>query len=337
MAVTLDLKLGGISNQLPLKLIAQGLGEKKGYVTLIPKIDKIALTYDILSDDKDQIASNLKENCGAGGHLTKLPGSRYSVRCKLRDEESGSDILIEMAPKGKKPPPFARLEFNPDHLGSEGLARVKKELALLCTAKFGWPYVLKHARVTMLDIAIDVLGVRPDAFCCEIWRAHGNKTAFKRVLYVGKDGRVETTYPKHGDGQKNAKRYRAYNKLAEIKNTKGGKESPYGETPWQRIELRERPNRSLPELLDLKNPFGPIWVYDASMPVEPPETPHAWAFFIASCQLKGRRATLASIEDQSVRKAYEDALFAADRMVLNEEKVWERWIFAVKSSGLISK
>lgn len=324
MPVVFNNSFAQSSNKPPLQLIAYDSTAE--FVALKPKIDRISFTVDIEKKDQAAISSNLKEVSAENGHLKRVRAAgRYALRFRLTDLASGQAILIEAVPVSqKKKLAFLRLELNPEHWGKAWRKMLSDAFLPLLLAKYNWSYIAANAKVTQLDVAVDLLGVGAGKLLVE--DPKGKPT--KRMIYVGDDGLLETIYP-----NEKTKGTKAYDKLKQL--VAAGVTHEFDQTPLTRIETRLRPNRSFAGLLKIKNPFLKLVVRDASRAIEPPESPHSWSFFLTSSQFKGTRHTLDAIADPVTRKAYVAALSSADRNVWRPATLWAHWGWSMKRAGLI--
>ena len=191
MAIAIKLSIDGVSNQIPMQSIAHG--DLKSFIVLQPKIDKLSMTFDLPEKEEGKaILESLEKLAKPGSNFTKLKAAgRYTRRFHVQLWENDSKVLIEAAPKGEvNPPPFFRVEFNPDKLGSDGISELWDKLI----PDHAWPFVVEHSRVTRLDIAVDMLGIGPDSLLID--RISKAPKLGKRILYVGSTGSTETIYPK---------------------------------------------------------------------------------------------------------------------------------------------
>lgn len=126
-----------------------------------------------------------------------------------------------------------RLEWNPRKAGLEGFERLRSLLAHhLLLGPEGELEWFQGARITRLDIAVDILGVeRPSLFLRLMDQ--------KKVQTYGRwASGIETTNHKPSKGTKGTGGLSAYDKRQEQTDKKPNKEPKFGQVPHQRIERR---------------------------------------------------------------------------------------------------
>jgi hypothetical protein len=185
----------------------------------------------------------------------KLYGTWYSV-VSLRMGQRDSYVRFQFTKAKAKSPAKLRIEMNPRKLGPEG---VDTFLTILKdpNGPFNAKTLLQWAHVTRLDIAVDIVGLRPD----ELVIHHPQER--QRQLYVGTNGDLETLYL-HKKGKK-AGPGRAvvtvYDRVRE--RVAKGKLPPFGPAPVTRIEITKRlnaPKNSLAHVASMPDPYGPMRV-----------------------------------------------------------------------------
>ena len=170
-----------------------------------PIIDKITITYDIKDEiAQDAIVELYAASLKAGiqykeaGHKIKA-SSIYAVNAVLTEPNSGEAILIQVGHKkskktkavaqsAKKKHRFMRLEFNPDKLKVKGLSYLKEELSKHFLAQYSFKDIAASGRITRIDLAADLLYVRPDQLI------YSSAKGGKSTSYFGVSGTLETSY-----------------------------------------------------------------------------------------------------------------------------------------------
>lgn len=237
-----------------------------------------------------------------------------------------------------------RLEMNPRKLGTDGF----KQLANLMAPWFDMAGVAKAARVTGLDIAVDVVGL----WVGEVIARH--KQQGQRVQFLGADGLLETVYinrklppykPKvdeWGVKKPKALKYPAGKPLLKIydrvrEREKYGKPPPYGEAPVTRIELvRENFKKlRLEGLPGMKDQLSEVWA--GYGPSQTSMMPKVWRRFRAIARTE-RSPDAASLLDlpPKVAKGFEKALRVPAPDLVAPKTTWADWHVALKSSGLLA-
>ena len=99
----------------------------------------------------------------------------------------GKQVLIQCT-AGKTDTAFLRFEFNPDHIGPEGVAVFKETLPEIMDGKVSYGDFAKTSRVTRIDVAVDLINVDIEDLLI------GVKKPGKKVSYFGIGGKIETAY-----------------------------------------------------------------------------------------------------------------------------------------------
>lgn len=340
MAVQL-VKDGGASNKpesLAVKLIAYGYGS--GFAALRPVIDKITITFDIPTHEDQQGIKTFLVGAKEDGSLLKAPPaygkSNYGWRLLLPVPGTGENLLLEAGPPKPKNPetksaPFLRFEFNPAKLGADGVRYIREWLRdCVLLDQYLWSDIATKGRVTRLDVAVDLLGVRTENLLVSSQAKAGGEKPFKRVSYHSLAGRLETIYPQFRKGSLSP--FCIYDKKQELADT--GHDAKFGWLSHARVEARKQPNRPIATLHKMSNPFAGLTVSDPTGKVDPPEAPHAWSFFLDSCRVHGLEHALSQLPTESLKASYAKAYDEADRRVWRPEKLWNFWPKTLAESGL---
>lgn len=237
-----------------------------------------------------------------------------------------------------------RLDMNPRKLGADGF----KQLVTLMSPWFDISRVAKAARVTRLDIAVDIVGL----WVGEVIALH--KRQGQRVQYIGKDGLLETVYinqkqsphkPKYdewGVEKAQALKYPAGKPLLKIydrvrEREKYGKPPPFGEAPVTRIELVRGNFKKLrleglsslkDQLAEVRAGYGP-----SQSNVMPKVWRRFWA--LARTELSPDAADLLDLPPK-VAKAFEKSLRVPAPDLVSPKATWTAWQVALASTGLIA-
>lgn len=154
-------------------------------------------------------------------------------------------LLFQLATNSKKKLPI-RCEFNPQKVD---MAMVHEYIN--CLAKCSWDKFIKPARITRIDLAVDLPGMSLEQLAFNV---KGVKLA---QAYTGIQGTpaIQTLY----FGSKESKQYFAIYDKGREESKKTGKVY----IPKVRIEARLR-NQKIPynDLLSMKNPFESLDVFD---------------------------------------------------------------------------
>lgn len=243
---------------------------------------------------------------GCGGYEVSVAGKvPLSTSPLIWSKKAG--YLLQAGPKGNKPAPCLRLDVNPEALTTSGMAYLEQTLGLLCEA--AWP-CWRFARVSRLDIAIDVYGVELADWVWDLPR----RTARDIVC---RKGEVRTLYL----GAKTASPLAIYNK---------GKEDPAfaGGQSLTRVEYRFKNPGMVSQLPKLGNPFADVEVFNPrKLPL--PE-PHGLALMSVG-HLHGWRGIVRTFP-KAVRKQREKELMKTCAPWWDPAELWEDWGQCLKTT-----
>lgn len=124
----------------------------------------------------------------ANAHVVDVrfyPGSGYKS-VTLAMGERGSRVRFEFLKGNKTSHPRLRLELNPRKLGPPGFQQLRKVLDASHKGPLQLSGYLQDARVSRLDIAVDIVGAQVN----ELILTH--KSEGKRSTVLGPDGELET-------------------------------------------------------------------------------------------------------------------------------------------------
>lgn len=267
--------------------------------------------YDIHSNIWTQIKDG-KVFQSAGQNALKGGWRRAQL---IALESSSYRPLLQYRWEGKGPTGKAsriRLDFNPRKLGAQGL--IELDAVLISLWPQGWAYVIEHGRITRIDIAVDVPGIRMD-----------------EVLFLPNQGATEIHWSRDGHlqsfrhGQPKGNQTVVYS----VKQKRLSKKQPWSGPSTVRIERRLRnPSPSkLPELGTLKNPF--VGVSFTMMPGPPPDEmaktkQWAWSMFEDSVKARGLANALALVPPYR-RTKYRAHLKQHPKPWWNSDAIWANW------------
>lgn len=313
--------------KLPLQLIADGNGDR--WKILIPKIDKLSITYDIPTNEHQVVKEMLWGLMKEGDLFSSAKASkanRYKTRAILTHPMTGREILIEVDPKAAKANvPFVRLEFNPDKLGPEGVSFVQQQLEAIFLGNHPWQAIATSGKVTRIDLALDLLNIPIDQLV--VSSTKGGKSH----CYYSAAGALETAYLEI-KGKKAGPKV-VYDKAQQLADAK--RNPKFEGVPHTRIEVHVKTQRSIAKLGTLPNPFVGLDVSYPAFVGKPSGQEHHWNHFLDSVRYRGRDGALALIPDAATRNAYADALDAAQKAFWRPAKLWERWPAVLAASGLL--
>lgn len=236
-----------------------------------------------------------------------------------------------------------RLQMNPRKLGPEGF----KELTILMSPWFDMASVAKAARVTSMDIAVDIVGLQVS----EVIARH--KKQGQRTHYIGNDGLLETVYvnrklppyklkyDKWGPVKPKRLKYPAGKPLLKIydrgrERAKYGKLGPNGDAPVTRIELvKDRFKATvLADLPLIADAFAETWVGYA--PSQTELSPSTWRRYsiIARTELPTFAAGILGLTP-ALAKAYRKALNVMQPDLVGPQSTWAGWALGLQCTGLM--
>ncbi len=184
------------------------------------------------------------ESAGADGIVRggKKLSANTLVAFQVLAPKSWEPLIWDLKPvasvkvkKDKNGKPAVFVDIHPPGLSGAGAEYVVKFLLRMVLNRAPWEIL--GARVTRLDLALDLHGVAADGFA---WSVQGKRTrrAFVHEPFLLSQG---FGAPKHGS-------VAVYDKGVACK-------LPPGSPPWTRVEMRLRPGCTVQHLPMLKNPF----------------------------------------------------------------------------------
>jgi hypothetical protein len=235
-----------------------------------------------------------------------------------------------------------RLEMNPRKVGPKGF----KELASLLAEWFDLSALAQAARLTRLDIAVDVVGVQVSEVVAQ------QKDQGKHVHYIGKDGLLETIYinrrlmpfkqkyDEYGPKKPKKPKYPAGKPLLKIydrvrERASVGVAPTYGDAQITRIELvKDRwVKKKLIDLPTLPDVFAGTRVGYAHSQTQ--VIPALWQrYVILTRVLPPESAALALGLNKEVAKLYAKALKVGVPNLIAPDDCWEQWITGIEYTGL---
>lgn len=244
--------------------------------------------------------------------------------------QRGAGVRFEFALGNKKTAPYLRLEFNPRKLGPKGANTLLKILNDPA-GPFNGKAVLQEARVTRLDVAVDILGVQTD----DLLVTHGKER--QRSLYLGTDGLLETVLL-HGKHTKTkpagAVLAMVYDRVRE--RAKRGKPPPYGPSPVSRLEVVKKlkaPGNNLAKLGCISDPFGEVRL---AYVMDQQATPPSW--WLQYVGLRRSKSHAAAVEMLGLgplaAEAFKNAFDAPTKCLVEKTTTFEGWSQGLAWTGL---
>ena len=212
-----------------------------------------------------------------------------------------------------------RLEFNPSKLGVAGLEHLQGILSSLISG--GWNEFVKHGRISRLDVAVDLIGVRmtklkvvpPKAVVSQTW----NSSKGKLLTYQW--GKPKGSYTQ------------IYNKTAEMQ-ARGVAVSGPQITRFER-RLKQPACKTLMKLAELDNPFAGF-VLTTTVPEAPDDGPaYVWPLFCDSVSVRGLHAALQLLPPHK-SPVYKKQFANAAPDWWNPDAIWAQWPTVVEQSKI---
>ena len=238
-----------------------------------------------------------------------------------------------------------RIELNPAELGSDGALTLMDSLHAATGKAFRVGAFLASARVSKVDIAIDLVGVHVRDLLVSA------KGEGKRVHYYGQDGELESVYvhkkfkphdPEQLEPDQAVTRkglgmllVRAYDKVAERKSV--GKKPPFGPSPVTRVEVSKtrfgNTQAKLKNLPKLKNPLEKI----AAAHVRSTKGVNAWDWLGYVQARRGGGPALAGYLLQISAKTqaeFEARYTSFEEPLWHADEVWKLWSASLVAHGV---
>lgn len=249
----------------------------------------------------------------------KKKGGQFQVVHEIALTTSAERVRFEYAHEAGLAV-LCRLELNPSKLGEMGLAGLHSVLASIMPN--GWAYVIEHGRVTRIDLAADIQGLRMNQF---LFMPHQGLTTSH---VFGVNGHLETMY----FGKPKGNQTRVYSKKKE-QLVKGHAFCGPSVVRVERM-LRNPKIVALKNLDQLDNPFVSM-VMTIPLPGPPPgEKPNRWAMFEDSIKVRGLAAALALLPEDR-RTMYRKHLKTQAHLMWDPAAIWSQWPGLLKDLCLI--
>lgn len=292
-----------------------------------------------------------------GLYLKEEPFNAHHVKSYFHPDSGWRFVTLTMGKRGsfvrfdflndKKYGRRLRIELNPRKLGPAGFAQLANVLGGP-NAPLDLPQTIKQARVTRLDIAVDIVGVEVG----EVLVRH--KDQGKRSHYVGTDGVLETLFVhrKLKSKQPKVDQYGFPKKLSHGKKPAGKvllriydrvrervallRPPPFGPAPVVRVELtldRFVKWAPFPKLGAMDDPFQKVRVGFRDTQVKSPSS--RWQQYIGLRRTMGLDAASALLDLQSLATIkFELAKQVPEADLVAPETTWEGWAAGLKETGL---
>ncbi|TXM73121.1 hypothetical protein FV218_11875 [Methylobacterium sp. WL69] len=306
---------GKTSSEAP----AQGTEESGSTPTVILLVDKIVITAKLPHSCWNKTHSAFAELQEANVLKDAHPSAAYAIVKLIALGEETAHISFD--PK-KSYFPDLRLEFNPVRAGPFGMGALREVLHHLLPIG-GWDFLYEKGKISRLDIAVDVQGIRMHHFHLLPQQVLVTKTYEKQA-------KLKTIYV----GKPTGNQLAVYSKSAEM--AASGKPLP---VPTVRIEKRlKKLGKSLSQLGKLDNPF--LGFNIVSTPPGPPageETPknkYIWTLFLDSVARRTLGPAL-KLLPQAKMTVYRKHFKGYEQPWWDVKKVWAQWPETLKNMRLV--
>lgn len=284
------------------------------------RLDKLSLTLPVDADQEKSamldVALHAKD---AGWGQPVYPSNGYKLNLRMKLSSGPGWVLFSWSPVNKMRA-FFRIECNPSKVGPEGIKELLcVEIDLLVDG--GLPAFLAKAKVSRMDVALDLVGV-----------SIGQLVAFSdcavRSAKYDRFGKLETIYL---GASKSAAQTRIYDKLAEMTAKSHAAYSPVPVTRVERVVNNAGLLKNLPQK---KNPFSTLHLASHG---EKPDgiEPHMWRLFCCHSVQHTGAATLAMLP-KPLRTKFKKALKASEPTWWDTHELWKQWPALVYDLGLSS-
>jgi len=290
-------------------------------------IDKLSLTLKETDPARQEVITEWLDFACESGEGKKLrfnnKSHKYWHTYSFPLTVSGTTkLIIQIQPIYYKKVPFIRLEWNPDKAGVKGNTRVQEICFNLCFSE-GYSQVWEEAKITRMDLAIDVPGVA-------MHKIQVTANRIRKWGYFG-DKKIQTKYL----GAKGSEYYfRVYNKRTELIEVQNVNPDSLPKE-LTRFEVEYCPKKILTkfkDLLNLKvNPFDRLKVTNGMR-----ISHYTDKWFISHCRKVGAMQALSEIDDPKTRKKYRDKLKASKSLQakLKFEDMFQQFPEYIQSIGL---
>lgn len=337
--------------EVPKSAIAKTIQVQSGHTaaTLRPIVDKLSLTikgdaaFSYLSSSKLQEAKplaltywngifNLLDSAAAAPSVPeithaskKLPKYKRSYSVVI----DGTQFYLSARPVSVSNAPL-RIEFNPANTKAETFDHLCAFWSSIDYDNIPLGALVHDARVTRLDIAIDILNLLP----ADIY-VRAKKTK-KIWIAIDPDSGVETSYyywktQKDFFGPTSPADLVIYDKGRQLDAMK--QERLYGNLPHTRIELRLRKASKPLSLPGLKWPFKEI-TFRRGVVFEPIMDQRLWSLFLDSVRYRGLEPAGALLPEDLTKGKTLDPDKHAPTDIVREKDVWPFWHEAIERAHL---
>ncbi len=213
-----------------------------------------------------------------------------------------------------------RIELNPSRLGLDGLMDIHGVLGSLLPN--GFRHFVVEGKITRIDIALDLVGVRLSKIKVLPLSAQSS------AAWSGASGKPETLQW----GKTKGNHTQVYNKTLE--QAKKGVVLPGPQVTRVERRFKNPPCKKLSDLPTMANPFMGLVLTDGIPPAPPSGPAYVWPFFCDSVAVRGLDAAVKLLPKHK-RPAYRQAFLAAKPTWWNPEGAWAAWPETLASLNLL--
>jgi len=259
----------------------------------------------------------------------RTPGYGFSVVLKLKS--SGALVKLSGKPVGHRA--AIRMEYNPSHFDKKSIKDLLAVWWMIYLGNVPLPALLVDARMTRLDVAVDVLNVKPYDLLVyhkkiwKIWSASSYPHGVETLNYYLQSGHHKSPLL----SPKKRSNLIVYNKKKEL--IANGKYPEYGDLEHTRIEWSLTKNMPLSNLAKMPYPFS-NWEIRRTIVEESPLPGGLWQLLLDSARFRGFGAAGKLIPKESwlkgITKIPENYL---PKDVVTQS-LWQYWDEAIKNAHL---
>lgn len=325
-----------------------------GIVILKPSIDRLKFGFEpdekLFNKHKANITTDeyeayvFKSLAGDGFHtgdtqleyieknasFKKQPYVAYDVNLLFRPCPNSKPVLIQIRPK-KPAHSFMRFDMNPNQISKKGMDAfwklVDENLLLLPgVTSLGREDFLIWSKINQLEVAIDILGLRPSD--AEVKSNTNNKPVpQKSQVYKSKTGRIQTIYAKLKKGSNTEYLYDKRQERIDC-----GAEPIYGDFLHSRYEFRVN-KTTFYKMAKITNRCGRVSIrsLDYVKFSKMKYTQHLFIRYALNRTLEKALEVIPVKHQPSYKAAYETTM----RKIWDPKKIWSYWPETLKNSNLI--
>lgn len=183
----------------------------------------------------DAKAKDMNLSLAKNVNFMKSPWVNYNVNLHFQPPGCSEPALIQISPK-KPGWAYIKIDMNPSKMTPAGMTAFRgwiENTLMMPTAKVTYEKFLIWSRITRVDVAVEILGQRPNDLTIKPVKA-GKPIRHPGSLYYSDTSRIETIYPKVSPGKKSTEY--VYDKREN--ELKKGKVPEFGEFLHTRVECR---------------------------------------------------------------------------------------------------